>query len=536
MGKDQPLLLKTLLRKLAVWRTIHKTAPDLESAANNPDEELLSKQLAVNLTLLQHTFESSPDLVFRRFGTAFRRDAAIVFIDGLVNKEQIEQGVLRPLTAENGRNETVSFPSDLNSYIQSKVTCGKIQNTAVLAPAIDAILAGDALLLIDGAPSSFLINVKDDKKTRAISEPDREIVIKGPREGFVESLDVNIVLLRRRIKSAKLSLEIVKLGRKTRTEVCIVALKGVVGDSLITEIKQRLNRINTDAILDSGKIEELLKDAPLSPFATIAYSERPDIVAAKILEGRAALLIDGTPIALTVPMLFIERFQNPDDYNYNFYYSSLIRWLRFISYLLTVFSPALYVALISYHPELIPTPLLFTMAAAAEGTPFPAVVEAIGMGVIVEILREAGRRMPGPTGPVVTLLGLLVVGQALISSGLVGGPFVIVVTVTLGTSLLVPSQEDTNLLFRMFFVLLSGCLGLYGLMLGFAIVYIHLAGIRSFGVPYLAPLTPWNPLDAADALIRAPWWLLKRRPTLIGREDRIRQDSPIPKPPDDGQF
>jgi spore germination protein KA len=527
------LLFKHRHRKLTIRRIPYKSTPVSGSTKTKLDAESFTEQLAVNLSLLRQAFEPSPDLVFRRFRTAIRCEAAIVFIDGLVHKELIEQGILQPLTQEGCGKPTTSLPNDLHDYIHSKVTCGAIQNTTGLAPAIDAILAGEALLLVDGAPNSFLIGVKDSRKTRAISEPDREIALKGPRDGFVESLEINISLLRRRIKSAKLSLEMIKLGQKTRTEVCIISLKGVVSPELLTEIKRRINRINTDAVLDSGKIEELIKDAPFSPFATIAYSERPDIVASKILEGRAALLIDGTPNVLTVPMLFMERFQNPDDYNFNFYYSTLIRWLRFLSYLLTVFSPALYVALISYHPELIPTSLLITMAAAAEGTPFPAVVEALGMGVIVEILREAGRRMPGSTGPLVTILGLLVVGPALISSGLVGGPFVIVVIITLGTSLLVPPQEDTNLLFRMFFVLLSGCLGLYGLMLGLVVLSIHLAGLRSFGVPYLTPLAPWNPLDAADTLIRAPWWLLKRRPTLIAREDRLRQASPVPQPPDD---
>jgi spore germination protein KA len=345
----------------------------------------------------------------------------------------------------------------------------------------------------------------------------------------------NISILRRKVRSSKLNFEMITLGQRTRLDVCIVYLKGVTSDSLVGEIKQRLKRINTDAILDSGQLEEFIKDAPLSPFSTIAYSERPDVTAAKILEGRATILIEGSPVALTAPMFFIERFQNPDDYNFNYYYATLLRLVRFLAYILTVLSPAFYVALISYHPELIPTPLLITMAAAAEGTPFPAVVEALAMGIIVEILRESGHWMPGASGPIVTVLGLLVIGQALVTSGLVGAPFVIVVAVTLVTSFLVPTQEDVNPILRLFFVFLSGFLGLYGLMLGFIIVFTHLAFLRSFGVPYLSPLTPWNPHDMKDVFIRAPWWAMRRRPTLISQEDRDRQeDSLKPHTPEKG--
>jgi spore germination protein KA len=497
--------------------------PDRQLINKTPDSDFPTANLAGNLELLRHELGSSPDLVVRLFQTEFQQDAAIIYINGLVAAERIESGILRPLIATAVSNEEIRSPKDYRGYLQARLTSGEIHGETDFNSVIYAILSGMTMLLIDGSLEIFLINTKGGA-AREISEPPREFSIKGARDGFVESLDANLALLRRKIYSSKLRFELIKLGETAQTEIGVAYLQGVAADSLIAEIKRRLQAIRIDAVIDSGQVEELIRDSKNSPFPTIDYSERPDVVAAKIMEGRAAVFIAGTPIVLTAPMLFMERFQNPDDYNFNFHYATLIRWIRFTGFILTVFSPALYVALISYHPELIPTPLLITMAASAEGTPFPAVVEALGMGVIVELLREAGRWMPQATGSVVTILGLLVIGQALVSSGLVGAPFVIVVAITLVTSFLVPTQENVNPFLRLILVIFSGALGLYGLMLGFIIIYIHLASLRSFGVPYLTPLTPWNLQDVQDILIRAPWWALRRRPTLLARNNRIRQD------------
>jgi spore germination protein KA len=518
------LLFDTFLRKHTKRWALDQAGPATapQAALTNPTDFQPGK-LTANLAVIQRELGTSPDIIIRRFQTESGQDGAVIFLDGLAAQERIEAGILRPLIAGPGNGEPFAEPKDCRASIQARVTCGQIRLETEFNLVINAILTGDTVLLVNNCPETFLINTKSGT-SRAVQEPARESIVKGPREGFVESLKANIALLRHKIKSPKLRFDLIKLGRTAQTDVCIAYLQDIAGSDLIAEISRRLKAIDIDAILDSGQIEELIKDSRCSPFPTIAYSERPNVVAAKIMEGRAALLIDGTPISLTMPTLFMETFQNPDDYNFHFLYATLIRWTRFAGFLLTVFAPALYVALISYHPELIPTPLLITMAASAEGTPFPAVVEALGMGVTVELLREAGRWMPGVTGPIVTVLGLLVVGQALTTSGLVGAPFVVVVAITLVTSFVVPAQESINPFLRLLLVILSGFLGLYGLMLGFILIYIHLAGLRSFGVPYLAPLTPWNGRDALDILIRAPWWMLKRRPTLISRGNRSRQE------------
>ena len=220
------------------------------------------------------------------------------------------------------------------------------------------------------------------------------------------------------------------IGRKTKTAVCLVYLKGVANPQVVEEAKRRLERIDTDGILESGYIEQFIEDAPLSIFSTIGNSEKPDTVAAKILEGRIAVLVDGTPFVLTFPMLFIEGFQSSEDYYSRPYYASLVRVIRFIAFMVSVLGPGIYVAVTTFHQELIPTPLLFTIAAAVEGTPFPTMIEVLVMGVIFEILREAGIRLPRPVGQAISIVGALVVGESAVSAGLIGEPVVIVIALT----------------------------------------------------------------------------------------------------------
>jgi spore germination protein KA len=278
---------------------------------------------------------------------------------------------------------------DIDIIRTTMISVGSVEQVNSINEVVDSCLSGDTVLLINGFKEALVISTRG-WESRGVEEPKTESVVRGPREGFSETLRTNTTLLRRKIKNPDLTLESMKIGRKTKTSVCIAYLKGVANPRLIEEVKRRLKRINTDAILESGYIEEFIEDAPFSIFPTIANSEKPDVVAAKILEGRAAILVDGTPFVLTVPMVFIENFQSAEDYYSRAYFASLVRVLRFVSFMISTLAPALYVALTTFHQELIPTPLLFTMAAAREGIPFPAVLEAGMMIIVFEILREAG--------------------------------------------------------------------------------------------------------------------------------------------------
>ena len=263
-------------------------------------------------------------------------------------------------------------------------------------------------------------------------------------------------------------------------------------------------------------------------------TEKPDIASAKLLEGRVAIITDGTPFVLTVPYLFIEAFQNAEDYYSRPFYTTFIRWLRWIGFFISTFLPALYVAITTFHQELLPPALLVSIAAAQEGTPFPAVVEALLMQVMYEILREAGVRLPRPIGQAVSIVGALVIGEAAVSAGLVGAPMVVVVALTAISSFVTPAISDVNIMSRAVLLILAGFAGLYGIMLGFAVFLIHQCSLRSLGVPYMSPLAPTTFSDLKDIFIRMPWWAMFTRPRVLGGANSVRQEPFLkPKPPED---
>lgn len=343
-------------------------------------------------------------------------------------------------------------------------------------------------------------------------------------------------MLRRKLSDPGLTFETFQVGQRTKTDTCIAYLKGVADPKLITEIKQRLQRIDTDGILSAGALEEFVEDVPLSIFSTVGYTERPDVVCGKLLEGRAAILVDGTPMVLTVPFLFVENFQTPDDYSFRPMLGSLIRWMRYVAFGISILLPALYVALTAFDQELIPTQLLITMAAATEGTPFPGVVEALAMGLLFEILREAGIRLPRPIGQTISFIGALVIGEATVTAGLVGAPLVIVIAMTAIASFVTPTLVQESTIIRFSLVILAGFLGAFGIAIGLLIVLIHLVSLRSFGVPLLWPIAPMDLRGLAqDVIIRAPWWAMFTRPKALNPQNRTRQDFySRPRPPQNG--
>ena len=357
-------------------------------------------------------------------------------------------------------------------------------------------------------------------------------MVRGPREGFTETLQVNISMLRRKIKNPLLRLELLKLGKQTKTAICIAYIKGLAAEETVAEVRRRLERIDVDSILESGYIEEYIEDAPLSPLATVGNTEKPDIAAAKMLEGRVAILVDGTPFVLTVPYLFVEGLQSSEDYYSRAFFSTMMRWIRIIAMVSTALMPALYIALLTFHQEMIPTELLLSTASSAEGVPFPAFVQAFFMGLVFEILREAGIRMPRPVGQAVSIVGALVIGQAAVEAGLVMPSMVIVVAFTGITEFIVPTQLEAITIFRIFVTGLAAMLGFYGILLGILASLIHILTLRSFGNPYLSPLAPSSITGLKDVLVRVPRWaMLTRPPGISGRNPMRQEPGQKPGPP-----
>lgn len=519
-------MFNRLIKKSKHKKTSQPIENTPHSSSNLPT---ISKDLNENLMAIKTIFDNASDLIIREFkiGTEQQVNAFAVMIGGLINEESVNESLIKPLMS---LNRDISKESVVKVVKESALFVASIQESQKLDDAVTGILSGDTALFIDGADSALLASIRG-WEARGVEEPKTESVVRGPREGFVESLGTNTALLRRKIKNSQLKFEKMTVGKQTKTDVCIVYINGIANEKIVQEVKDRISRIDTDSVLESGYIEEFIEDAPYSLFPTVGNSEKPDIVSAKLLEGRIAVLTDGTPFVLTVPYLFIEAFQNSEDYYARPYLATVIRWLRWLAFFISTFLPALYVAVTTFHPELLPTSLLISIASAQEGIPFPTIVEALLMQVAYEILREAGLRLPKAVGQAVSIVGALVIGEAAVSAGLVGTPMVVVVALTGISSFVVPALTDVTTVSRFVLLILAGFAGLYGVMLGFVGFITHQLSLRSYGVPYMSPLAPLSVSDLKDVFIRAPWWAMTTRPGRIGKNSTRQKKSLIPHPP-----
>lgn len=521
--------------KSAVDNLAPKGASKNKTGGAHIQRKALSANLSANLELISEKLGNSMDLIIREFDVG-KTGAALVCIKGLVDKDIVDRHILQPLMihARIAEPTPVRGPNALFKYIKDN-TLTALEYTEVDAfdDVLDKVLSGYTALLIDGLAVALAINTVAFE-ARDVKEPETEAVVRGPREGFTERLPVNTALLRRKIKSPDLRLERMTLGRVTKTDICIAYVQGIANDKIVDELKKRVQRIEIDGVLESGYIEAFVEDAPFSIFATVGNTEKPDIAAAKMLEGRVVVLVDGTPMALTLPFLFIETIQASEDYYSRWLSGTLTRWLRILSIVFTTQLPALYVATISFNPEVLPTVLLITIAASREGVPLPAFVEMLFLGVIFEVLREAGIRQPRPIGQAVSIIGALVLGQAAIDSGLVSAPAVMVTVLTGIASFTVPAQSITYVFIRVLLLVLASVMGFFGLILGTIIILTHMVSLRSFGVPYLSPLAPANFGGWKDFLFRAPLWAMISRPSVTTWQNRKRVGSvSMPRPPKD---
>ncbi|CAB1253192.1 Spore germination protein KA [Ruminococcaceae bacterium BL-6] len=535
------MMWSLLIRKIGFWKQLRRDRKKEDEKGpeqpenQQPADRKVSEKLSDNLDFIKSQLGDSGDVKVHefRFGENYEFGGALIFIDGLVNMDYITQGIMRPIISfPYSKTPLKKGPGHGIDQISKTVLCsGDIETKQYLGELISGILAGDTIFLADSFQQGLVISTKGWDK-RGVTEPETESVVRGPREGFTENFRTNTALIRRKIKSPKLRMEHMTIGRKTQTSVCIAYLDGIANDRVTQQVRSRLKQLDIDSVLDSGYLEEYIEDAPFSIFATVGYSEKPDVIASKILEGRTAILVDGSPFVLTVPFLFVEAFQTAEDYYVRSIYSSIMRLLRFFSYLIAIFAPAIYIALTTFHQELIPTTLLMTIASAREGTPFPAFVEAFVMVLSFEILREAGLRLPRPVGQAVSIVGALVMGDAAVSAGIVGAPMVITVAITAVAGFIIPEQNDTISILRLIMMILSAALGGYGIAMGFLGILIHLGSLQSFGIAYFNAFFPTR--DMEDTFIRMPLWAMVKRPTRIAAGDVVRRHFFVP-PPKKGQ-
>lgn len=503
------------------------------SAGNQVKEQLppaLTWNLEHNLQILKQAMAESCDVVFREFAVGSRSlPAAVIFIDGLVDKQMLDRDILEALMLELALVETAGAgclaAENVMAYLKKRaVAAGEVRESRKVEDIITFVLSGDTAFLVQGANYALIVNTRG-WKMRSLEEPVNEPTIRGPKEGFSETVRVNTALLRRHVRDPRLKIEAMRLGRRSRTDCAVAFIEGVVNPDLVTEVRRRLTTIDIDFIMETGDIEQMLEDSVLSPFPQIQHTERPDKAAAALMEGRVAILVDGAPFALLAPATFSQFFQSPEDYYQRWELASFLRLLRVFASYVATFTPALYVALVSYHPGLLPTPLALSFAASREGMPLPIVVEALAMEFFFEVFREAGTRLPRAVGQTVGIVGGLIIGEAAVMARLVSPATVIVVALTAMSSFVIPAY-DLAIAFRLLrfpLLIVAGILGLFGVMLGFILINIHMVALNTFGTVYLSSFVPYQPRAWKDLLVRGPVRTLRHRPEMLRPQDEIRQ-------------
>ncbi len=373
---------------------------------------------------------------------------------------------------------------------------------------------GMAVVLIDGLNKAIALTV-NNFEFRAVSEPTNEVNERGSKESFTEPIRINMSLLRRRIKSPTLTFDMFSMGQVSKTDICLVYMTDAVSKKLLRNVKAKLKKSKLKIILDSGYLQPFLESDRASLFSDVGVTERPDTLISKISEGRIGILVDGTPFALIVPYLFSENFQSMDDYCFKPYYATFIRILKYIAFAIAIFLPGSYVAICTFHFDLIPNAMLFNILASQEMTPFPIMVEAFVIHFIYEIMREAGIRLPRPIGHAVSIVGALVIGDAAVTAGLISSPMVMVVALTAISGFVVPTVHQPVLILRFAFIIIGGELGLYGIALGGVLILVNACSLEDFGVPFFSPISPFNAYSMRDTFARASFKTLQNKTAKI---------------------
>ncbi len=486
------------------------------------------KKLVANIELIKQELHQTGDLIVRVFTISFQKypeiKGALCYLDGMASSATINSEILRPLLLDARRFDEPPDADILTYLSHSVLPAGELAEADDLESALLAIMSGEVVLLLDEIDRALTVDTKGWDR-RGIEPSQTEAVIRGPRDAFTESISQNLMLVRRRIRDPNLVFHRMKIGQRGRNDIAVAYIEGIAKPELIAEVKNRLEKVDMDIILDSGYIEQIIEDDWWSPFNTLQDTERPDEVAAGLTEGRLAIIVDNTPFALLAPATFNTQMMSPEDYYVRWPAVNFIRIIRFVASFVALLTPALYIAVVAYHPEMLPTQLALSIAAAREGIPFPSFVEAVIMELALELLREAGLRLPGPIGQTIGIVGGLIVGDAAVRANLVSPVMVVVVALTAIAGFIIPTYSLGFGLrvTRFYLMFMAATLGLYGLTISLLVLLGHLATLTSFGVSFLSPWAPLNVHDLRDSIFRAPWHKLNNRPSFTEPLDQARQ-------------
>lgn len=497
--------------------------PNMPEKLHSIDEESagLTKDLEHNELILKRVFHNSSDIVFRKVQMTGQDHWLIIYFATLVEEELINDHILKPLIAKSEKHEDILKTEWLDDQ---SISMGMTSVTSQVTDLVKQVLNGHTAVLTVGNCDAMMVRV-NAKSQRSLEEPSSEPVIRGPRLGFIENISKNIGLIRSIIKTSRLKMESFTLGELSQTQVVITYIEGIASETVIEEVRERVSQIEIDGILDSGYVEEFIEDSPYSPFPLVHSTERPDVVASELLEGKVAILVDTSPFVLIVPMTFWTGLQASEDYYVRWPIGTFVRWIRFLFIFIAIFAPPLYVAVTTFHQEMIPTNLVLSIASSREPVPFPAMIEALLMEITFEALREAGIRLPKQIGQAISIVGALVIGQAAVQAGIISAPVVIIVSITGIAAFTIPRYSFANgiRLLRFPMLFLAGSLGLYGIVFGFLAILLHVTSLRSFGVAYFTPIAPLRLSSLKDVFFRAPIWAKTRRPQATGSKNPVRE-------------
>jgi spore germination protein KA len=487
----------------------------------------LSPYLHINVERIKNRLGNPTDLIIREFEFELEQKvtATLVFLEEMNDTQLLSEFILDPLMKLTSEKQSSPVPVEhaLHYIKQNALALGRVLDIETEEELLEALLAGLSVLLVEGNTKGLKMGTNGGKM-RNIEEPTSEVVIRGPKEAFTESMKTNISLIRRKVRSPDLRVEKFVVGDITRTDLAIVYMDNIVNPLIVKEIKERIDQVKTDGLLETGQLEEFIQDETVTVFPQLMSTERPDVVIGNILEGRVGIIVNGTPFSLIAPTQFIQFFQSSEDYYMRYDISTFLRMLRFAVFIISLIAPSIYIALTTFHQAMIPTTLLFGIAAQREGVPFPAIAEALVMEITFEILREAGIRMPRAVGVAVSIVGALVLGQAAVQAGLVSPAMVIVVGITAVASFAIPSfaVATSARLLRFPLMIISSVFGFYGLTLALIVIVAHLTSLRSFGIPYLSPFAPIQTQDLKDSLFRFPVSHLFKRPEELAKKNSTR--------------
>ncbi|MFP3389886.1 spore germination protein [Brevibacillus sp. SIMBA_040] len=488
----------------------------------NVDENL---QIEIQLSWLKEQLVNCSDVVFHTFEVGLHQKCALIYLSGMIDLQAIQEDVLTAILSMDVSDST-DFRERLFERKQLPVSNYRV---IPLHQGVNAILESRALLIVDNEQRAIELPLTCTKG-RSVDEPSNEATVRGPREAFIESADDNLSLIRKRLKTPDFKTETMQIGTYTQTKVMILYIDGLCENELLEKVRKILSQIEIDGVLGSSYLEEYFDSSPFSPFPQVQYTERPDVVSAALLEGRLALIVDGTPMVLLVPVTLFMLLQSAEDYYQRFVAGTWIRWIRYLFVFISLLLPSFYIAITTFHPEMIPSKLLVTITASREVVPFPALIEAFIMEISFEALREAAVRIPKSIGQAVSIIGALIIGTAAVEAGIVSAAMVIIVSFTGIASFIIP-HFDLGLAFRFLrfpIMILAGLFGLFGIACALILIYIHLINLRSLGTPYLTPITPFVVSDLKDTLVRVPWWFMNKRPYQVNR-NKMRQKNLVRK-------